>query len=138
MQAGRASREENDVDEALQFRVPPAPAEPEAPAAYGALAWVAGGSDQVFSPERDLHHSRRVGYLLTTQVISGTIMDRKVVVEELFLPEGTVVTILARGDEPLVRLSAEQEAALLDALDEADRGERVSAEAFLVNLRPFG
>ena len=72
------------------------------------------------------------------QIASGTIIDGKVVVEGLSLPEGTSVTVLARGDESAVRLSPQQEAELLDALDEADREEGISAEELFARLRRFG
>jgi hypothetical protein len=71
------------------------------------------------------------------QVASGTIVDGKVVVEGLSLPEGTVVTVLARGDEASVRLPPQQEAELLEALDEADREEGISAEELFARLRHF-
>ncbi len=54
------------------------------------------------------------------------------------LPDGTSVTVLARGDEIAVRLPPEQEAELLDALDEADREEGISAEKLFARLRRFG
>ena len=72
------------------------------------------------------------------QIASGTIVDGKIIVEGLSLPEGTVVTILARGDEAAVRLPAHQEAELLDALDEADRKEGISADELFARLRRFG
>lgn len=72
------------------------------------------------------------------QVASGTVVDGKVVVEGLSLPEGTVVTVLARGDATAVRLPPQQEAELLEALDEADREEGISAEELLARLRRFG
>ena len=72
------------------------------------------------------------------QITSGTIIDGKVVVEGLSLPEGTLVTIIARGDEVAVRLQPKQEADLLDALDEADREDGISAEELFIRLRRFG
>lgn len=72
------------------------------------------------------------------QIASGTIVGGKVVVDGLSLPEGTVVTVLARGDEVAVRLPPQQDAELLDALEEADREEGVSAEEFLTRLRRLG
>ena len=72
------------------------------------------------------------------QVISGTVIGGKVVVEGLSLPEGTAVTVLARGDEAVVRLSPQEEGDLLAALDEADREEGVPAEEFFARLRRFG
>jgi hypothetical protein len=47
------------------------------------------------------------------QIASGTIVGGKVVVDGLSLPEGTTVTVLARGDEVAVRLPPQQEAQLL-------------------------
>ena len=72
------------------------------------------------------------------QVASGTVVDGKVVVEGLSLPEGTVVTVLARGDEAAVRLPPQQEAELLEALDEVDREDGISAEERFAGLRRFG
>jgi hypothetical protein len=73
------------------------------------------------------------------QVVSGTVVDGKVVAEGgLALAEGTAVTILARGDEAVVKLSPEERAELLAALDEADREEGVPAEEFFVRLRRYG
>lgn len=77
-------------------------------------------------------------YHFRMQIASGTIVDGKVVVEGLTLPEGTVVTVLARGDEAAVRLPAADEAELLQALDEADQDEGVSAEELFARLRRFG
>jgi hypothetical protein len=72
------------------------------------------------------------------QVASGTVVDGKVVVEGLSLPEGTVVTVIARGDEAAVRLPPQQAAELLEALDEADLEEGISAEELFARLRHFG
>ena len=72
------------------------------------------------------------------QVASGTVIGGKVVVEGLSLPEGTAVTVLARGDEGLVKLLPQEEADLLAALDEADREEGIPAEALFARLRRFG
>lgn len=72
------------------------------------------------------------------QLTTGTVIDGKVVVEGLALPEGTVVTVLTRDDEHAVRLSAVDEAELLEALDEADREEGVSAQELFARLQRFG
>ena len=72
------------------------------------------------------------------QVVSGIVIDGKVVVEGLSLPEGTAVTVLARGDEAVVKLSPEEEVDLLAALDEADREEGVPAAEFFARLRRLG
>jgi hypothetical protein len=85
-----------------------------------------------------LRFSLALEYDSYMQVASGTVIDGKVVVEGLSLPEGTVVTVLARGDEAAVRLSPQEESDLLEALDEADREEGVSAEELFARLRRFG
>jgi len=72
------------------------------------------------------------------QVITGTVVDGKVVVEGLSLPEGTVVTVFARDEESPVKLPPAEEAELLDALDEADREEGISAEELFDRLRKYG
>lgn len=72
------------------------------------------------------------------QIATGTVVDGKIVVEGLSLPEGTLVTVVTRDSEPAVRLSPEEEAELLDALDEADREEGISAEELFERLRRHG
>lgn len=82
--------------------------------------------------------SEAAEYHQKMQIASGTIVNGKVVVEGLFLPEGTSVTVLARGDEVVVRLPPEQEAELMDALDEADREDGISVDALFARLGRFG
>lgn len=72
------------------------------------------------------------------QVASGTVIGGKVVVEGLSLPEGTAVTVIARGDEAVVKLRPHEEADLIAALEEADREEGISAEELFARLRRFG
>src|SRR6185295_18868179 len=67
------------------------------------------------------------------QVATGTVVEGKIVVEGLSLPEGTLVTILW-DSEPTFRLSPQEEAELLDSLDEADREEGISAEELFERL----
>lgn len=72
------------------------------------------------------------------KIATGTIINGKVIAEGLSLPEGTIVTILARGDEAAVRLPHQQENELLEALDEADKEEGISADELFARLRRFG
>ena len=66
------------------------------------------------------------------KVIKGKVVSGKVVVEGS-LPEGATVTVLApEGD--LFTLTPEEEAALIAAISEADRGEVVEAESVLRKL----
>ena len=76
-------------------------------------------------------------YYSHMQLATGTVVNGKVVVEGLGLPEGTTVTILTRDDEPVVKLSPEAEAELLEALDEADVEEGASAEELFARLQRF-
>ena len=62
------------------------------------------------------------------------IATGKVVLEGATFEEGTSVTVLARDDEEAVTLTPEEEAELLLAIAEADRGETVSAEEVLAKL----
>lgn len=71
------------------------------------------------------------------QLATGKVVNGQVVVEGLDLPEGTSVTILTRDDAPAVKLSREDEAELLQALDEADAEEGISAEELFARLQRF-
>ncbi|HEU4872997.1 MAG TPA: hypothetical protein VFT44_07855 [Pyrinomonadaceae bacterium] len=51
------------------------------------------------------------------------------------LPEGVTVTILAHEGDETFELDPEQEALLLDAIAEADRGELISAADLLKRIR---
>jgi hypothetical protein len=69
------------------------------------------------------------------QLITGTVVGGKVVVEGDPLPEGLVVTVLAReSDEPFV-VPPELEAELLESIAQADRGETITADELLSRLR---
>ncbi|MGH8527188.1 MAG: hypothetical protein ACREXY_24175 [Gammaproteobacteria bacterium] len=51
------------------------------------------------------------------------------------LPEGAVVTILAREADETFEVPAELEAELLESIAQAERGETISAEELLERLR---
>jgi len=72
------------------------------------------------------------------QVATGKVIDGKVVVDGIVLPEGTVVTVFAKDSEAVVRLSPSLQSELEEALGEADREEGVSAETLLESLRKYG
>ena len=69
------------------------------------------------------------------RVATGKVIDGRVVVEGAAFDEGAVVTILARDDDETFDLSPEQEAELLIAIAEAERGEVIPADQLLKNLR---
>jgi reverse gyrase len=64
----------------------------------------------------------------------GTFVEGKVVVDGLDLPEGTRVSVLTPEPDATVRLSPEEEAALLEAMAEAERGETICAEELFARL----
>lgn len=77
-------------------------------------------------------------YYLTMQVATGKVIDGKVVVDDIVLPEGTVVTIFAKDAEAVVRLPPSLQSELEEALDEADREAGVSAEKLFERLSKYG
>jgi hypothetical protein len=64
------------------------------------------------------------------QLATGTVIDGKVVLEGATLPEGVVVTVLARDSKESFDLPPELEAELAAAIAEAGRGETVSPKNF--------
>jgi len=68
------------------------------------------------------------------KVMTGKVVDGRVVVDGMALDEGTSVTVLACDDEQGFTLSAEEEAELLLSIAEADRGETISGEEVLERL----
>ena len=76
-------------------------------------------------------------YDYAMQVATGTVVQGKVVLEGVSLPEGTIVTILAKGSEATVRLPPNLQAELEEAIEEADREEGVSGDELLEKLRKY-
>jgi len=72
------------------------------------------------------------------QIVTGTVVGGKIVLEGASLPEGAVVTVLAKDSEAIVRLSPVLQAELDEALDEADREEGISGDEFLERLKKYG
>ena len=72
------------------------------------------------------------------QIATGRVIAGKVVVDGLNLNEGGSVTVLTRETEAAVHLSPEEEAELLQAIAEADRGETISAEELFTRLCRVG
>ena len=69
------------------------------------------------------------------QLATGTVVGGKIVVEGDPLPEGAIVTILAREADETFEVPPELEAELLESIAQADRGETISAEEMLERLR---
>jgi len=72
------------------------------------------------------------------QIVSGTVVKGKVVLDGATLPDGTAVTVLAQGSQAPVELLPALQIELEDALDEADREEGISSEELLEKLRKYG
>ncbi len=68
------------------------------------------------------------------QVVTGTVVEGKVVLDGASLPEGTVVTVVAQ--QP-VRLPPHLQAELEEAIDDADREAGVSAEELFAQLQKY-
>lgn len=73
--------------------------------------------------------------MLTMQITTGTVVGGKIIVEGDPLPEGAVVTILAREADETFEVPPELEAELLESIAQAERGETISAEEVLKRLR---
>jgi hypothetical protein len=72
---------------------------------------------------------------MVMKVITGTVVDGKIVVEGEPLQDGSKVTVLApEGDDDTFELPPEQEAILLQAIEEIERGEGMDAREFLKEL----
>jgi hypothetical protein len=65
---------------------------------------------------------------------TATVIDGKLTVEGLDIPDGEMIVVLARETEEEVVLSPEEEAELLESIAEADRGETITAEELFARL----
>jgi len=68
------------------------------------------------------------------QVTTGTVVNGKIEIEGMSLPEGSMVAVLARGADEPFELSSEDEDELLAAISEIERGEFVTVEELLRDL----
>lgn len=68
------------------------------------------------------------------QITSGRVVDGRVELET-GLPEGTEVTVLVRDSEETFEVDAELEAVLLESIAQGQRGQRISAEELLREMR---
>ena len=69
-------------------------------------------------------------------ITTGKVNDGVIRVETQSLPDGTTVTLLAHEGDETFELNASQEAELLAAIAEAERGDLVSAAEVLQQIRP--
>ena len=68
-------------------------------------------------------------------ITSGKVVAGKIVVDGDPLPDGTMVTVLAREGDESFELDAAAEAELLESMAEGDRGETIPSEEVLRTLR---
>ena len=68
------------------------------------------------------------------QIASGKVVNGQVVVDAE-LPEGIEVTLIALDGEETFEVSPELKAVLLEAIAQGSRGETISAEELLEELR---
>lgn len=110
-------------------------AQADAPRSVVVLCWHRAGAPLSFVVGR---HNRPFAalkeYHLAMGITTGTVIAGKVVVEGMELPEGSTVTVLTPESDNEVRLTAEEEAELLEAIAEADRGETISPEELFARL----
>jgi hypothetical protein len=68
-------------------------------------------------------------------ITSGRVVSGKIIVDGEPLPDGAVVTVLAREADETFELDSVAEAELLESLAEGDRGETIPADEVLRALR---
>jgi hypothetical protein len=72
------------------------------------------------------------------RVATGKVVAGKVVLEGEPFEDGITVAVIATDDSEAFELTPEQEAELLEAIAEAERGELVDAAVVLRNLQRRG
>ena len=72
------------------------------------------------------------------KIATGTVVDRKIAVDDPELKDGTSVFILVRDRDHNVRLSIDEPAELEAGTVEADRGKTIPGDEFFVHLRRHG
>ena len=68
------------------------------------------------------------------KVATGKVVSGKIIVDGDSFEEGSTVTVLATENGETFELSADDEAALLAAIEEAERGDVIDGEQFLRGL----
>jgi hypothetical protein len=71
------------------------------------------------------------------KLLAGTVKEGKVVLTDASLPEGTMVAVYATEPGGPVRLPANLQAELEEAIAEADREEGISAEELFARLEKY-
>lgn len=69
------------------------------------------------------------------RITTGKVRDGAIDLEGEVLPEGSIVTVIARDDEEEFELEPNEEADLIAAIEEADRGQTVDSSIVQDQLR---
>ena len=69
------------------------------------------------------------------KLATGTVVGGKIVIEGEPLPEGTVVTVLAREEQETFDVPPELERELIESLAQADSGQAIPADVAMKRLR---
>jgi phosphopantetheinyl transferase (holo-ACP synthase) len=77
-------------------------------------------------------------YTKAMRVIHGKVVQGAVVLEGATLEDGAKVTVLVREGEETFELKPDEEARLLEAIGDADRGDLVDAKEVLRRLERKG
>lgn len=68
------------------------------------------------------------------QLATGTVINGKIVLDGVPLPEGSKVTVITRGADEHFSLTDAEESALLDSIAEIERGDSVSVGDLMSSL----
>jgi hypothetical protein len=72
------------------------------------------------------------------KIVTGVVVDGKVVIEGERLPEGETVTVLLREQSESFELTSEAEDELLESIGAIERGDFITGDELLECLRRFG
>jgi hypothetical protein len=72
------------------------------------------------------------------RITSGRVVAGKILVEGPPLPDGSMVTVLAREADETFAMDPDAEAELLESIAEAERGDIIPAEQVLRAVRERG
>ena len=72
------------------------------------------------------------------QVATGKVVQGKIILDGVSLPEGISVSIFAREAETIARLPSALQVELEEAIDDADQHDGISATQMFDRLRKYG
>lgn len=72
------------------------------------------------------------------QVATGKVVQGKIILDGVSLPEGISVSIFTRESQTIVRLPSALQVELEEAIDDADQHKGISAHEMFDELRKYG